>query len=137
MTSAIDTISGMWVKPLTTTTYVVKQELECNSVKWDTVVVYINPLSVSKLKMANGELGIFPVPAKDEIVVDFISQDSHAEVESVEIFNNNGKVVTTLILTEAMLPVKLSLKELPSGIYYLRLKLKDVCEMGRTFVVEE
>src|SRR5690606_22419827 len=39
--NAIDTTSGLWVKPSVTTTYVVKQELECSSLKWDTVVVNV------------------------------------------------------------------------------------------------
>lgn len=41
---AIDTISGLWVKPAVTSTYIVRQELDCGSIKWDTVVVVIDTL---------------------------------------------------------------------------------------------
>jgi hypothetical protein len=35
----IDTVAGLWVKPVGTATYVVRQQLNCGGVKWDTVVV--------------------------------------------------------------------------------------------------
>jgi len=45
----LDTASGITVSPTVTTTYVVRQELECNSIKWDTVVVRVGYTGLAEL----------------------------------------------------------------------------------------
>ncbi|MEI6020638.1 MAG: hypothetical protein WCR21_05875 [Bacteroidota bacterium] len=49
MSVPIATASGIWVKPTVTTTYVVKQVLDCSSLKYDTVIVYPDFVSISIL----------------------------------------------------------------------------------------
>jgi hypothetical protein len=135
MTNAIDTVSGMWVKPVVTTTYVVKQELECNSLKWDTVVVYINPLGVSKLNAETAMLKVYPVPAADELFVDAGKQN--AEIQVAEVFNLKGEKIKTVEISESEISIRINLERIGEGIYYLRVKLKDNEWFGRTFVVEK
>src|SRR5690606_13010817 len=77
-TTAIDTISGMWVKPpIGTHTYVVRQELECSSLKWDTVIVNVKEkiidttdISVNELRIENEKLRIYPNPTSGMLNVE-------------------------------------------------------------------
>src|SRR5690606_6386367 len=91
--NAIDTISGLWVKPSVTTTYVVKQELECSSLKWDTVVVNVkNDVGLQELIANSRQFAVemFPNPASDMITV---KTDKYREEISVSVFDVTGKTV--------------------------------------------
>lgn len=70
MVNAIDTVAGLWVKPVVTTTYVVKQEI-CAGIKYDTVVVHQSATGlVSSGGVENG-FDIYPNPATDAIKIVF------------------------------------------------------------------
>lgn len=66
-TPAIDTIAGMWVKPMVTTTYVVKQQLPCSTVKWDTVVVYQTAVGLGEISLNSLEFNLYPNPANENL----------------------------------------------------------------------
>ena len=63
----LDTAAGIYVKPVQTTTYVVKQQLWCSGVKYDTVVVYKDWVGLNELKVNSEELLVYPSPASDFI----------------------------------------------------------------------
>ncbi|MBX3165662.1 MAG: T9SS type A sorting domain-containing protein [Bacteroidetes bacterium] len=91
--NAIDTTSGLWVKPSVTTTYVVKQELECSPLKWDTVVVNVkNDVGLQELIANSRQFAVemFPNPASDMITV---KTDKYREEISVSVFDVTGKTV--------------------------------------------
>lgn len=79
MATAIDTISGLWVKPSVTSTYVVRQELDCSSVKWDTVVVIINNnlVGLGKLQSIADNISLFPNPTSGNLSISFSGSVSY------------------------------------------------------------
>lgn len=122
MSTAIDTASGIWVKPTTTSTYVVRQELECNTVKWDTVVVYKDAVGLEKLKIINEALKISPNPATDRINVSLAGSSLSSYFETAEILNAQGRLLKQLKIAETENLMEISTDELADGIYLLRLK---------------
>jgi hypothetical protein len=132
ITTAIDTSSGIWVKPSSTSTYVVKQELECNSVKFDTVVVYLNPLGIEQLKSLEKNLLLYPQPANAEII---IKANGYALNESFS--DQNLKVMFEEKINNSQDGIKINISTLPPGLYTLRLiQDKRSWSVGKRFVVE-
>ena len=72
-TTAIDTVAGMWIKPTTTTSYVVEQNI-CGTITYDTVKVTVNPLGISEISL-NTQINIYPNPATKSITL------THPKVE--------------------------------------------------------
>jgi len=58
----IDTIAGLYVKPVVTSTYVVRQQLWCSGVKWDTVVVHMDYVGMKELQVPAYLLEVWPNP---------------------------------------------------------------------------
>lgn len=89
MSTPIATISGMWVNPTTTSTYVVKQTLDCSPEKWDTVIVKVDPtVGLAKDQLYDFDFNIFPNPASENIEI-----SSNDAVEQIVIRNQLGEVV--------------------------------------------
>lgn len=120
LTTAIDTVSGLWVKPVVTTTYVVRQELDCSALKWDTVVVVVhnNLASVEQRNFLQMEMWVMPNPARD-----VISLESSAALGNCtfQIINVQGLVIREEQLHTSLHPFTTSTHELPPGIYFLRI----------------
>jgi hypothetical protein len=116
----LDTISGLWVRPAETTTYVVKQVLDCSTEKWDTVVVHLNPLGLEKLKAMQNDLRLFPVPAQDYVELRVSNMEWLKEFRKYSIYNSMGQ----LILEEELLPGenRISAEGLAEGVYSLVLE---------------
>lgn len=93
-TTAIDTVSGMWVKPniTGTYTYVVRQELECSAVKWDTVVVTVRDYDtgIGEVKSGKLEIKFYPNPAQNKIT---IKSNKEREELSLSIVDLTGRVI--------------------------------------------
>lgn len=141
VTTAIDTTSGIWVKPTSTSTYVVKQVLECSPEKWDTVVVYMDLVGMNKLKMISEELKIYPIPANNELKLSIANSELLKEFCSLSIYNNLG----LLIREEEVIPkaigienglLKISTNDLSSGVYFLELKNKSNEIVNKKFLVD-
>ena len=62
----IDTIAGFWINPVSTSTYMVRQEI-CGNVKWDTVTIGMNLVGLNDFIKKREALKIYPLPANDEI----------------------------------------------------------------------
>ncbi|HOZ87571.1 MAG TPA: T9SS type A sorting domain-containing protein, partial [Bacteroidia bacterium] len=139
MATAIDTVSGLWVKPLVTTTYVVRQELDCSALKWDTVVIYANPVGMNEGYLMNENLKIYPVPARDEIALQFTLPGVDEQFKTITIYNKLGQLLreeeprwlsgsknkTATIVTS----------ELEQGVYYLRLTSVNSRTVSKKFLI--
>lgn len=124
-TTAIDTTSGIWVKPSSTSTYVVRQELECNTVKWDTVVVYQNAVGLSKIKIKNEELIIGPNPSANEVILSLANESLPKYFKRVEILDMEMKVIKEIEISEENTKLTIITSDIANGIYALRLMNKE------------
>ena len=121
MATPIATVAGLYVKPVTTTTYVVRQQLWCSGVKYDTVVVYKDAVGWEKLKIINEELKIWPNPAADKINVTIEYGVLSSYFETAEIVDAQGRVLKQLKTVKAENLMEISIGDLEAGIYLLRL----------------
>jgi hypothetical protein len=128
-TSAIDTVSGMWVKPNApgTYTYIVKQHLECSALKWDTVVITVknNDVGIKEDIMNNRLIELYPNPA-DEILKMELSLLPDANLEDhvfdIMIYNKLGQMVKAEEITFKENGASIKTDNLPEGVYSLKLK---------------
>jgi hypothetical protein len=132
----IDTIAGLWVKPTETSTYVVRQQLWCSGVKWDTVVVYKDGVGLEKLKILENELSIYPSPANDFIQVQSQNSSSIDQIVSYELFNNLGINVRKEVFGKDQSQSRtISVGGIPAGSYYLKLQTKEGFYVNKPFVI--
>src|SRR5262249_6564214 len=89
-TAAIDTAAGLWVSPVNTSSYIVRQEI-CGLVKWDTVVVHMDLAGLGKLQIQSSMLNLWPVPADDILVVELV--EANGETFRCTALNNLGQVM--------------------------------------------
>jgi len=137
MTTAIDTISGLWVKPTVTTTYVVKQTLDCSPEKWDTVLVYMNLVGIEKLRLLNEELKIYPVPAKDFIELKISNRALFEGFNSIALYNNLGQVIKEEEISFKEDKLIISSIDFKPGIYILKIKSNTYGTVSQRFVISQ
>lgn len=122
MTAAIDTISGLWVKPSVTSTYVVKQTLDCSSLKWDTVVVTINPnlVGLDKLQWFSDNINLFPNPTSGNLSISF-SGAVPVDISDYSIVDNLGRIILTVEIDLKNSSFIVSTSDLVDGLYQIHL----------------
>ena len=110
-------IAGFKVHPDTTTHYVMVLDV-CGNITTDTAVVWVSPTGVRGV--GSGEQGllvvVYPNPAGNEINID------GAENCDIKIYNMFGEVVEQLPCNPS--PKKtstISIKDLPTGVYYIAI----------------
>jgi hypothetical protein len=130
----IDTIAGMWVKPVSTTTYVVRQQLWCSGVKSDTVVVYIDAVGLEEVETYLQDFNLFPNPAADFIKVQY-SLDISVPFNGLSIFNNLGQLIREEEITFKNKKVNIPISELDNGVYFLELRNFSGQSVKKRFVV--
>ncbi len=118
-TTAIDTVAGLWVKPTTTTTYIVKQDI-CGMIKWDTVIVNQSATGINEVGVINYELYVYPNPAKEEIQIDLKSDKLFTKPQEIKLLDLLGREVKSILLLNKK--QKINISELKSGCYYLQFK---------------
>jgi hypothetical protein len=124
----------MWVKPVVTTTYVVRQELDCSSTKWDTVVVYMNLVGNVELERFNAQTRVFPSPANNELVVECdLLRDG--ERLSVKHINNLGECIKLEEVTFNNKQGYLTTKLIPDGVYSVVISGNNGVSVMKRFVV--
>jgi hypothetical protein len=121
MTTSLDTISGIWVKPTTTSTYVVRQVLDCSPLKWDTIVVTIstNYVGLDKLQSLSDDINLFPNPTSGNLS---ISGFSGSDISSFCISNCLGQNVLNGDFIQKNNLFNIETSELESGLYQIHLK---------------
>jgi hypothetical protein len=135
ITTAIDTSSGIWVKPTVTTTYVVKQVLDCSPEKWDTVVVFMDLVGIEKHKLLSEELKLFPIPAKDEIQLSIFNAKLLKDFHLLSTYNNLGLLIREEEIRIENNSIKIKTDNLPSGVYSLQLKSSSNEIVTKRFVI--
>jgi hypothetical protein len=116
-------ISGIWVKPTITTTYVVEQTL-CGNVGYDTVTVIVSPLGISKF-VDNG-LKIYPNPANYKL---FIEQTKNENIMEINLFDIYGKEIIRRNKQS-----ELDIINLTEGVYFIKVKTTDNIYMQKIIV---
>jgi hypothetical protein len=106
----IDTIAGMWVKPDTTTTYVLQQDI-CGNVKYDTVTVTVSGVGIGEYGWG-GKVKVFPNPATNTLYFSSIPSNTIAEI-----YNLSGK----LILKSSLIKPQIDISNLAKGMYFIKL----------------
>ncbi len=124
MATPIATVAGLWVNPVVTTTYVVRQQLWCSGVQWDTVVVNISPVGLTSQKGLSQHLKVYPVPAANELYVQITANTLNKELIKSEVFNSLGQKLLELYIDPSYKNT-IDVKELADGIYTLQLTVAD------------
>jgi hypothetical protein len=121
MAIPLDTISGIWVKPTTTSTYVVRQVLDCSPLKWDTIVVTVstNYVGLSKLQKLSDNISLFPNPTSGNLS---ISGFSGSGISSFSISNCLGQIIQSGDIIQKNNLINVETSELESGLYQIHLK---------------
>lgn len=130
----IATIAGMWVKPITTTTYVVRQEI-CGNVKWDTVVVYESGVGIEAILHADERIKIYPIPTKDELTLQILDNKLH--ISHYSVYNQFGQILREEVVHLDGQKIVIKTTNLPRGIYQLVLKKDQESIAKRRFVVTD
>ena len=122
MATAIDTVAGLWVTPVGTTTYVVRQQLWCSGVKWDTVVVHESAVGIrnSTFDSAQDDLELYPVPARDYVEVQ-VSDRFTRGICRAFIYNALGQLIREEELLFKDRRAVLPTGDLPNGAYLITI----------------
>ena len=135
MATPINTISGMWVKPTVTTTYVVRQILDCSAEKWDTVVVYMNPLGLVTSSGVEKDIKLFPNPASDFLEISVSNPELLKDFKTLSIYNNLGQLVREEDLDYTGRKINIKTTELKDGMYFIKLGSVNSGTVSKRFVI--
>ncbi|HTA62289.1 MAG TPA: T9SS type A sorting domain-containing protein [Bacteroidia bacterium] len=108
-------ISGIWVKPTVTTTYVVEQNL-CGNMGYDTVVVNVSPLGINKFK--NEGLKIYPNPAKEILIIEW--ENKNGGIKIIDVF---GSIIKQQNIVSDKTTINVS--DLKEGVYFMQVQTKQ------------
>ncbi len=119
----IDTIAGKWVKPDSTTTYILEQTI-CGNVKYDTVTVAVSGVGVEEYRWGRRWVKVYPNPTKDEFYVEY-SGDLNGQEIIVELYTIYGALVKEVQVTNKS-RLTVSTRDVSSGIYFYRVELDNI-----------
>ncbi|MEI6021464.1 MAG: T9SS type A sorting domain-containing protein, partial [Bacteroidota bacterium] len=128
LSAPIQTVAGLYIKPTYTNssqteTFVVRQQLWCSGVKWDTVLVHRDFVGFEKLKIMNEELKIYPSPVAE--ILHITCEYLKAEKLTCQVINAVGEVVLLNEIKFENGNTKLNVSKLPQGIYCLQIQSQD------------
>jgi Secretion system C-terminal sorting domain len=115
-TNPIGYSGGLWIKPDSTTSYVVEMDL-CGLVTRDTVKVFVAPTGIRSY-VEPAEVTIFPNPTSDIVQV-----ASPLVIERITIYDFSGKNVFDQ--QESGKKCLVSIEQLASGFYYVQIRLTE------------
>jgi len=130
MLQPIDTISGLWVKPTSTSTYVVRQELDCSPLKWDTVVVFMDAVGLKDLQWYSDNIKLFPNPTETDLTMTFGNQ---ADINKIILVNSIGQTIREEDLQIKNTQFTIWTSDLDKGIYLILFKTSSGT-VTKTFV---
>ncbi|HQQ93561.1 MAG TPA: T9SS type A sorting domain-containing protein [Bacteroidia bacterium] len=130
----IDTIAGLWVKPISTSTYVVRQQLWCSGVKWDTVVVSLSGVGINELEAIENDFSVFPNPASDYLQFQY-TLDVSDPVKGCTIYNSLGQIIREDSIDFRNKKARIQIDDLSNGVYSIELRNSSGQLIKRRFVV--
>ena len=129
-------VSGMWVKPVQTTTFVVAQQLWCSGIKYDTVVVYRDAIGIRDLDVYLENVKLFPNPASSNLSIQFTQPSTSSGINRISVYNQLGQNVPTSAASMAKESYQVDCSTLSAGLYFLRFELESGGSFVKRFVVE-
>ena len=134
-TVAVDTAAGMWVKPTSTSTYVVRQQLWCSGVKWDTVTVHVGYVGIDELAGFQG-FEVYPSPAVEQLVIRIVNRIPVDGFFMIRIFDHFGRNVKEETLHLEVSTVLIGIQDLVPGVYFVEIDAGEtVLGMRRIMVM--
>jgi hypothetical protein len=132
--SYLATKPGIYVKPATTSSYVVQYTV-CGTPRADTVEVKVvtgTGLIANELKKM--EFTVFPNPAQNEIQIEFVSETNFIKPKQIIITDVLGRVVKTISVQNRK--QNISIAELNSGCYNLQFQNEQGLKITKKLVKE-
>jgi hypothetical protein len=130
----IDSMSGLWVKPATTATYIVNFKV-CNYSIWDTIVIRLNEDDVRLNEIREGYLQVYPSPTSELLAIKFASIGFFSSYNSLEVTDALGCIVIESEIVPAKEEELLDITSIPNGLYFLRLVSKNQGTITKRFIV--
>ena len=125
-------ISGIYVKPLVTTTYFVHQTL-CGNTTTDTVVVTVNPsVGIYDLFIKDEDFIISPNPNNGFLNIELSNKDFKKQNITIKLFTIFGREIKEIKLQENK--EKIDIQDLDNGIYYLQYLRGNKVEATRKII---
>jgi hypothetical protein len=123
LTTAIDTVSGLWVKPSATSSYVVRQELDCGSVKWDTAIVSIkiDDTGLERLRLFSDNITLAPNPTSGHLRISF-GGSVPVDMTSFFVTNSLGQLVLHADLKFSNNSADIETSDLAPGLYQIQFR---------------
>ena len=108
--------SGIYVKPLSLTTYVVEQNL-CGTITYDTVIVTVSPTMLKEYNTFSNSINVFPNPTTNDFTISYLPKSSKLKVD---ITDTQGKLYSTelIIITNNKATIKTNLT---NGVYFVSI----------------
>jgi hypothetical protein len=110
------TAGGIWIKPDTTTTYVVKLTL-CGVVTWDSIKVTVVPVGINNIK-ANESILLYPNPTENQLNITNAPSGTNIKVYDVV-----GRLIYSAVMHSNQESINTSAWE--RGTYFVELVLPD------------
>jgi hypothetical protein len=123
--------SGIYVKPVTTSTYVV-QFTVCGVSRSDTLKVSVTGVGIKEFGLLNEELRISPNPSNGIFDIEILSKEFILQESELRIVNVLGQEIKK----EKLLSKKqqLDISELNNGIYFLQLIQQDKIILSKKII---
>jgi hypothetical protein len=118
--SATTDTTGFWVKPVSTCSYVVKQEI-CSYTIWDTIIIRIKEDDTRIAEQRADFLKVFPVPAEDKLELKTEVPQWYEGLSQFLIVNGLGQEIIKGILDLSTGKFIIDVSKLPGGVYTLTL----------------
>src|SRR5690606_4541328 len=119
-------------------TYVVRQELECSSLKWDTVMVNVKEkiidttdINVNELRIENEKLRMYPNPANDLIKIESTVPKEELDISIVDVTGRtvlNKKAEIKNYTSDVEL-------NLANGVYILKITNKQQKTISKKLII--
>ena len=126
---AIDTVAGMWVKPIVPTTYVLKQTI-CGTTRYDSVRVNIEGVGINQLK-SDKYITISPNPFTSQTTISFSEIQKNTTIIIMDVV---GKEIKAVVFSGKSLILEKGTMQ--SGVYFVQITDSNKNVVNRKVVVE-
>ena len=109
----IDTIAGMWVKPDSTTTYILEQTI-CGNVNYDTVTVIVSTVGIESYTKEGKDVTLYPNPANNTLNIESTTKFSQLLISDIL----GNVVIRQQVYNKA---VSVDVRGLSKGLYFVKL----------------